>query len=154
MDNLAAESVAIQANMANALEATERAGKMRALQIQIDQKQKEKDETGTLFMWQWEKRAALQKEIDSLKQQQNSLKNASGLSGGVSGISSYAVGTPYVPSDRLAYVHKGEAIIPASQNNGGAKTADVYIQIDGQTIIRAIGQPLVETIRSRTGIKI
>lgn len=30
---------------------------------------------------------------------------------------SYAVGTPYVPNDQLAMVHKGEAIIPAKYNN-------------------------------------
>ncbi len=31
-----------------------------------------------------------------------------------------AVGTPYVPQDSLAMVHKGEAIIPAKYNRGGA----------------------------------
>jgi len=33
-----------------------------------------------------------------------------------SGTPSYKVGTPYVPETSLAVVHKGEAIIPASQN--------------------------------------
>lgn len=32
---------------------------------------------------------------------------------------SFDVGTDYVPRDMLAMVHKGEAIIPASQNKGG-----------------------------------
>lgn len=32
------------------------------------------------------------------------------------GYASYAVGTNYVPNDGLAYIHKGEAIIPADQN--------------------------------------
>lgn len=40
---------------------------------------------------------------------------------------SYAVGTPYVPNDQLAMVHKGEAIIPAKYNNastfGGGNSA-------------------------------
>lgn len=40
---------------------------------------------------------------------------------------SYAVGTPYVPNDQLAMVHKGEAIIPAKYNNaqtfGGASNS-------------------------------
>jgi hypothetical protein len=31
---------------------------------------------------------------------------------------SFAVGTSYVPHDMIAQIHKGEAIIPASQNNG------------------------------------
>lgn len=37
-------------------------------------------------------------------------------------IPGYAVGTPYVPTDGLAYLHQGEAVIPAAYNpfNGGA----------------------------------
>ena len=31
-------------------------------------------------------------------------------------LASYDVGTPYVPNDQLAYIHKGEAIIPAKYN--------------------------------------
>lgn len=34
----------------------------------------------------------------------------------VAGIKGYAVGTKYVENDQLAYIHKGEAVIPASQN--------------------------------------
>ena len=34
----------------------------------------------------------------------------------LSDLPQYKVGTPYVPNDQLAVVHKGEAIIPASQN--------------------------------------
>jgi hypothetical protein len=35
-------------------------------------------------------------------------------------IPSFAVGTPYVPADTLAMVHKGEAIVPARYNTPGA----------------------------------
>jgi hypothetical protein len=36
------------------------------------------------------------------------------------GVPALAVGTPYVPQDTLAVVHKGEAVIPAKYNKGGA----------------------------------
>jgi hypothetical protein len=34
-------------------------------------------------------------------------------------IGSYAQGTNYIPNNQLAYLHKGEAVIPANQNKGG-----------------------------------
>jgi hypothetical protein len=34
-------------------------------------------------------------------------------------IKQFATGTPFVASDQLAYIHKGEAVIPAGQNTGG-----------------------------------
>ena len=41
---------------------------------------------------------------------------------------SFDVGTNYVPRDMIAQIHKGEAIIPASQNNGpiGSTVINVY----------------------------
>ncbi|HHV26008.1 MAG TPA: phage tail tape measure protein [Tissierellia bacterium] len=36
--------------------------------------------------------------------------------GGGKGIPQYAVGTPFVPNDQLAFIHKGEAVIPAKYN--------------------------------------
>lgn len=42
-------------------------------------------------------------------------------------IGSFAVGTPYVPRDMLAVIHKGEAIIPAHMNHGG--------HVGGSTVI-------------------
>lgn len=37
----------------------------------------------------------------------------------------YAKGTPYVPSDGLAYLHRGEAVIPASQNGAPSIVVNV-----------------------------
>jgi len=48
----------------------------------------------------------------------NSVRGTSGSGG--SYVPSYDVGTPYVPQDTLAMVHKGERIIPASQNRSGS----------------------------------
>lgn len=40
-----------------------------------------------------------------------------GGSSGSPAMAMYDVGTPYVPQDQIAMIHKGEAIIPANQNN-------------------------------------
>lgn len=48
-------------------------------------------------------------------------------------VGSFDTGTDYVPSTGLAMVHEGEAIIPASQNNGGGNMTIVIQAIDTQT---------------------
>ena len=47
-------------------------------------------------------------------------------------VSSYDVGTTYVPEDQLAYIHQGEAIIPESQNpfnNPEIWSPEVYVEV-------------------------
>ena len=60
---------------------------------------------------------------------------------------------------RLAMVHGGETILPTHKagfggTGGGVQTANITIELDGQTIGRAVGQPLVDEIIVRTGLRI
>ena len=53
---------------------------------------------------------------------------------------------------------KGPEYISPSGGTGGAasgfKTANITLEIDGRTLARAMGQPLIEEIRLKTGIKV
>lgn len=57
-----------------------------------------------------------------------------------------------------AIVHGGEYIYdPAAGRaafGGGRQTANIVIELDGRTIARAIGQPLVDEIRVRSGVRL
>jgi hypothetical protein len=55
----------------------------------------------------------------------------------------FDVGTPYVPQDTLAVVHKGEAIIPAAMNKGGAVATGpmhMHFYISGNPDSRTLDQ--------------
>ncbi len=49
-----------------------------------------------------------------------------------------------------------EAVIPLNKLEGmmGGKKVNIFVELDGRTIARAIGQPLVDEIRLRTGVRI
>jgi len=59
---------------------------------------------------------------------------------------SFATGTNFVPYDMVAQIHKGEAIIPAHQNNGGGVGGNVSVVINNNSSSQATAN---ETIDSR-----
>jgi hypothetical protein len=62
---------------------------------------------------------------------------------GFGNLASFDVGTPYVPQDTLAMVHKGEAIIPAAMNKGGAVATGpmhMHFYISGNPDSRTLDQ--------------
>lgn len=63
-------------------------------------------------------------------------------------IPAYASGTPYVPSDGLAYLHRGEAVVPAGSNPGGVRIVNHY-NIDSRTDQATIVS-MLEANRQRT----
>jgi hypothetical protein len=64
----------------------------------------------------------------------------------------YQYGTPYVPETQVAVVHKGEAIIPASQNTGSGSLGRgtvhfenrTYVQVDGRTVSESVERRLIQ----------
>ena len=59
----------------------------------------------------------------------------------------YALGTPYVPRTGIAYVHRGEAIIPAAQNSrSGATTSNADVVAAVEALSRTITTTLPKAI--------
>lgn len=48
----------------------------------------------------------------------------------------------------------GMLSMPATAGAGGGGTANIIIELDGRTMARAIGQPLVDEIRVKTGLRL
>lgn len=51
---------------------------------------------------------------------------------------------------------KPEAVIPLDKLEGmiGGREVNIYVELDGRVLMKAIGQPLVDEIRLRTGVRI
>jgi hypothetical protein len=64
--------------------------------------------------------------------------------------SSYATGTDFVPQDMLAFIHRGERIIPASENNGMSGGVTVNVDARGSTIPQAQWEEWSERTATRT----
>jgi len=74
--------------------------------------------------------------------------------GGQIGLPSYKVGTPYVPNNQLALLHKGEAVIPANQNTGAyGGTVNVYVNATGVTDPKQITQMAQDGVMRALNIK-
>jgi hypothetical protein len=73
---------------------------------------------------------------------------------GNAAINSFAVGTPYVPYDQLAIIHRGEAIIPAVNNTGtfGSVTYNFYnnAKVLDSIAFRAFTRDIIREISSIT----
>lgn len=61
------------------------------------------------------------------------------------GMAAYAAGTDYVPRDGLAYLHKGEAVIPASENKPGR--ANISMTVNGVMNPDAVTRAVVNQLR-------
>ena len=47
----------------------------------------------------------------------------------LAGLPQYEQGTPFVPNDGLAFLHRGEAVIPSQYNSGGQGSGDMVAEI-------------------------
>jgi len=92
-------------------------------------------------------------------------EGAKNLFGGIKNLFGFASGTPYIPSDMIAQVHKGEGIIPATfmdsiragelmlsagNTGGGGSVSNYYITVEGSvTSENDLADSLAEKIEQR-----
>ena len=66
--------------------------------------------------WMSEKVEWLTDKLTFWKKGKDEMSDSTTIKSGSSYEASYAVGTPFVPNDQIALIHKGEAVIPAALN--------------------------------------
>lgn len=68
---------------------------------------------------------------------QGTMKELGNITGSVQGakVRGYEVGSNYIEKDQLAYIHKGEAVIPADQNPWNPSAQNKFDSGSGDTII-------------------
>lgn len=76
---------------------------------------------------------------------------------GGDGLGGYKQGTPWVPNDQLAFLHKGEAVVPAEVNRRGIGTT-VVINVNGaldpNAVAKQIQQMLVRLKKLNGGLEL
>ena len=94
----------------------------------------------------------------SLTSTQRLTQERSGAQGATAGRVGSAVtlatGTNFVPSDMMAMLHKGEAVVPRQYNPalGGAEQT-IIVTLDSREIGRAVAPRIVDTVRVATAIR-
>lgn len=121
---------------------------------------------GNLFATLWNKMlSGFAKSWNKIAGALNKVGGKLGLPSNVPYVNSYAVGTNYVPEDQLAFIHKGEAVVPKKYNNSGyspvsndetnALLADVItainnIEINPYTTVKDVGKASLSYINAKS----
>lgn len=75
------------------------------------------------------------------------------VNGGLIKLPSFDIGTNFVPHDMIAQIHKGERIIPASQNNGTmGSTYNITVNAGSNASADDIAKVVMDTIKRNTGM--
>ena len=69
--------------------------------------------------------------------------------GGGGGVSQYQGGTSYVPQSGLAYLHQGEAVIPAGQNRSGGFSGNITLNVTGTGDPNATAAAVIQKLQDR-----
>ena len=66
---------------------------------------------------------------------------------------SFDIGTSFVPHDMIAQIHKGERIIPASQNNGTmGSTYNITVNAGSNASADDIAKTVMDTLKRNTNM--